>query len=75
MWAARATSGWPWLGARRPEAAAPRSRSGGGGGWRRRRRSGGSGRRKAGRGAPVEAKEASYGVIWARGRVEKGAPR
>ena len=32
MWAARATSGWPWLGARRPEVAAPRSRSGGGGG-------------------------------------------
>jgi len=34
-----------------------------------------SGRRRAGRGAPVEAKEASYGVVWARERVEEGAPR
>ena len=70
MWAARATSGWPWLGARRPEAAAPRSRSGGGGGWRRRRRSSDPGRRRAGRGVPVEGEEGGYGVGLARERVE-----
>ena len=37
--------------------------------------SGGFGRWQAVRGAPVEAKEASYGVVWARGRVEKGSPQ
>ena len=70
--AARGTYWWPWLGAGRPEEAPPRSRGSGGGSWRRRRRSGELGRRRVGRGVPAAAKEASYGVIWVRGRVEEG---
>ena len=73
--ASRGTQGWARLGAGRLEAAAPRSRNSGGGVWRRRRRSGGPGRRRAGRGAPVEAKGASCGGYWTRGRAEEGAPR
>jgi len=73
--ASRGTQGWARLGAGRLEAAAPRSRTSGGGVWRRRRWSGGPGWRRAGRGAPVEAKGASCGGYWARGRAEEGAPR
>ena len=72
---ARATLGWPRLSLGRPVAAPPRNRGGSGGSWRRRRRSGGPGRRRAGRGAPVEAKEASCGGCGARGRAAEGAPR
>ena len=56
-------------------AAVPRRAAAGGGAVPLWRRPGGSGRRQAGRGAPVEAKEASYGLVWARERVEEGAPR
>ena len=54
---------------------APRKQGDCGHGVPRRQWSGGSGRWQAVRGAPVEAKEAKYGVVWARGRVEEGAPR
>ena len=54
---------------------APRKQGDCGHGVPWRQWSGGSGRWQAVRGAPVEAKEASYGVVWARGRVEEGAPR
>ena len=73
--ASRGTQGWARLGLGMAGAAAPRRAAAGGGDLRRRRRSGGRERRRAGRGAPVEVKEASYGVVWVRGRVEEGAPR
>ena len=73
--APRGTQGWARLGLGMAGAAAPRRAAAGGGDLRRRRRSGGRERRQEGRGAPVEVKEASYGVVWARGRVEEGSPR
>ena len=73
--ASRGTQGWARLGLGMAGAAAPRRAAAGGGGLRRRRRSGGRGRRRAGRGVPVEGEEGGCGGCCARGRVEEGAPR
>ena len=75
MWAARATSGWPWLGARRPEAAAPWEKAPDGGGALCWPRSGGGFEAGSGLGASWERGEGGRVAGLEGGRPGVGAPR